>query len=122
MDDLSMRVIDYLQSDRIETKEETLSASQMLERFLFPKNLHYLTLAHISGGERRRLGLLKVLMEQPNILFLDEPTNDLDIDTLNVLEEFLDEFKGAVIVVSHDRYFLDKVCDHVLIFQNGSII
>ena len=122
MDDLSIRVIDYLQSDRIETKEETLSASQMLERFLFPKNLHYLTLAHISGGERRRLGLLKVLMEQPNILFLDEPTNDLDIDTLNVLEEFLDEFKGAVIVVSHDRYFLDKVCDHVLIFQNGSII
>ena len=122
MDDLSIRVIDYLQSNRIETKEETLSASQMLERFLFPKNLHYLTLAHISGGERRRLVLLKVLMEQPNILFLDEPTNDLDIDTLNVLEEFLDEFKGAVIVVSHDRYFLDKVCDHVLIFQNGSII
>ena len=122
MDDLSIRVIDYLQSDRIETKEETLSASQMLERFLFPKNLHYLTLAHISGGERRRLGLLKVLMSQPNILFLDEPTNDLDIDTLNVLEEFLDEFKGALIVVSHDRYFLDKVCDHVLIFQNGSIM
>ena len=120
MDDLSIRVIDYLESDRIETKEESLSASQMLERFLFPKNLHYLTLAHISGG-RRRLGLLKVLMSQPNILFLDEPTNDLDIDTLNVLEEFLDEFKGAVIVVSHDRYFLDKVCDHVLIFQSGSI-
>ena len=122
IDDLSVRVIDYLQSDRIETKDESLSASQMLERFLFPKNLHYLTLAHISGGERRRLGLLKVLMDQPNILFLDEPTNDLDIDTLNVLEEFLDEFKGALIVVSHDRYFLDKVCDHVLIFQNGSIM
>jgi len=94
----------------------------MLERFLFPKSMHYLTLAHCSGGERRRLGLLKVLMEQPNILFLDEPTNDLDIDTLQVLEEFLDEFKGAVIVVSHDRYFLDKLCDHVLIFNGSQII
>ena len=93
----------------------------MLERFLFPKSMHYLTLAHCSGGERRRLALLKVLMTQPNILFLDEPTNDLDIDTLNVLEEFLDEFKGAVITVSHDRYFLDKICDHVLIFNDFGV-
>ena len=122
IEDLSIRVIDYLKSDSIETKDEVLSASSMLERFLFPKNMHYLTLAHCSGGERRRLGLLKVLMEQPNILFLDEPTNDLDIDTLQVLEEFLDEFKGAVIVVSHDRYFLDKLCDHVLIFNGSQII
>jgi len=122
IEDLSIRVIDYLKSDSIETKDEVLSASSMLERFLFPKSMHYLTLAHCSGGERRRLGLLKVLMEQPNILFLDEPTNDLDIDTLQVLEEFLEEFKGAVIVVSHDRYFLDKLCDHVLIFNGSQII
>ncbi|MBP3399955.1 MAG: ABC-F family ATP-binding cassette domain-containing protein, partial [Erysipelotrichaceae bacterium] len=121
MDDLSIRVIDYLQSDAIETKFEVLNASTMLERFLFPKSMHYLTLAHCSGGERRRLALLKVLMTQPNILFLDEPTNDLDIDTLNVLEEFLDEFKGAVITVSHDRYFLDKICDHVLIFNDFGV-
>lgn len=121
MDDLSIRVIDYLHSDAIETKFEVLNASTMLERFLFPKSMHYLTLAHCSGGERRRLALLKVLMTQPNILFLDEPTNDLDIDTLNVLEEFLDEFKGAVITVSHDRYFLDKICDHVLIFNDFGV-
>ena len=121
MDDLSVRVIDYLEADVIETKEETLSAASMLERFLFPKNMHYLTLGHCSGGERRRLGLLKVLMQQPNILFLDEPTNDLDIDTLLVLEDFLEDYKGAVITVSHDRYFLDKVCDHVLIFSNGNV-
>ncbi len=121
MDDLSVRVIDYLNCNQIETKDETLSASSMLERFLFPKSMHYLTLAHCSGGERRRLALLKVLMSQPNVLLLDEPTNDLDLDTLGVLEEFLDEFKGAVIVISHDRYFLDKVCDHVLIFQDGTI-
>lgn len=121
MDDLSIRVIDYLKSDAIETKDEVLSAASMLERFLFPKTMHYLPLGHCSGGERRRLALLKVLMEQPNILFLDEPTNDLDIDTLHVLEEFLEEFKGAVVVVSHDRYFLDKVCDHVLIFHQGEI-
>ena len=121
MDDLSVRVIDYLNSDLIETKDETLSASSMLERFLFPKSMHYLTLAHCSGGERRRLALLKVLMSQPNVLLLDEPTNDLDLDTLQVLEEFLEEFNGAVLVISHDRYFLDKICDHVLIFQNGNI-
>lgn len=121
VEDLNIRVIDYLESDLIETKDEKLSASSMLERFLFPKNMHYLTLAHCSGGERRRLALCKVLMAQPNILFLDEPTNDLDIDTLEVLEEFLDEYKGAVIAVSHDRYFLDKICDHMMIFHDQTI-
>ena len=121
LEDLSIRVIDYLNSGLIETKDETLSASSMLERFLFPKSMHYLTLAHCSGGERRRLALLKVLMSQPNVLLLDEPTNDLDLDILQILEEFLEEFQGAVIVISHDRYFLDKVCDHVLIFHNGRI-
>ncbi len=121
IDDLSIRVMDYLKSNVVETKDEVLSVSSMLERFLFPKSMHYLTLGHCSGGERRRLALLKVLISQPNILFLDEPTNDLDIDTLGVLEEFLEEFKGAVITVSHDRYFLDKVCDHVLIFHDGQI-
>ena len=121
MEDLSMRVIDYIEESAKElaTSEGRISASAMLERFLFDKNAQYLTLDRLSGGERRRLYLLKVLMEAPNVLLLDEPTNDLDLVTLEVLEDYLDEFPGIVITVSHDRYFLDRVCDYVFVLENG---
>lgn len=117
--DLSLRVIDYLRQfgEHIETTEGTLSASQMLEKFLFPPDLQWNTIGRLSGGERRRLFLLTVVMGAPNILLLDEPTNDLDIDTLMILEDYLEGFQGAVLAVSHDRYFLDKVAD--LIFEIG---
>ena len=117
--DLTMRVIDYIEevSKVIEYDHMTLSAAQMLERFLFPRNMHYTTLSRLSGGERRRLYLLRVLMQEPNILLLDEPTNDLDILTLDVLEDYLDDFQGAIITVSHDRYFLDRVVDKVFVHQ-----
>ncbi|MCI1687295.1 ABC-F family ATP-binding cassette domain-containing protein [Schleiferilactobacillus harbinensis] len=95
---------------------ETVSASQLLERFLFPPRMHGLRISRLSGGEKRRLYLLKLLMGGPNVLLLDEPTNDLDIETLTILEDYLDTFPGAVITVSHDRYFLDKVCDSMLWF------
>ena len=113
--DLSMRVIDYI--EEVATVIGDITAAQMLERFLFPRNMHYTTLDRLSGGERRRLYLLRVLMQEPNILLLDEPTNDLDILTLDVLEDYLDDFKGAIIAVSHDRYFLDRVVDKVFVHQ-----
>ena len=94
----------------------------MLERFLFSSDMQYTPIAKISGGERRRLYLLKVLMQSPNVLILDEPTNDLDIATLRVLEDFLDEFAGIVITVSHDRYFLDRTVDRIAAFENGNIV
>jgi ATP-binding cassette subfamily F protein uup len=105
------KVIDYIrdESDSIETPEGKLSATQMLERFLFPSDLQWNTIGRLSGGERRRLYLLRILMQAPNVLLLDEPTNDLDIETLGILEEYLEQFSGAVVAVSHDRYFLDKV-------------
>ncbi len=114
--DPAMRVIDYLREvgDSLETSEGRFSASQMLEQFLFPSNCHYQQIGRLSGGERRRLFLLRILMEAPNILLLDEPTNDLDIQTLMILEQFLESFQGAVVAVAHDRYFLDKVADHIL--------
>lgn len=117
--DLNMRVIDYIEevSKVVEYDHSTLTAAQMLERFLFPRNMHYTTLSRLSGGERRRLYLLRVLMQEPNILLLDEPTNDLDILTLDVLEDYLDDFQGAIIAVSHDRYFLDRVVDKVFVHQ-----
>lgn len=116
------RVIDTISniSDSITTTQGELNASMMLERFLFPKSMHYQKVDRLSGGEKRRLHLLQVLMSQPNILLLDEPTNDLDITTLSILEDYLEDFPGAVICVSHDRFFLDKVVDHVLeIRENG---
>ena len=121
--DLSKKVIEYITDTKneIKTLEGTYSASQMLERFLFDSKMQYTPIGRLSGGERRRLYLLKVLMQEPNILFLDEPTNDLDIATLQILEDYLDNFPGAVIVVSHDRYFLDRICDKLFVFQNGSI-
>ena len=111
-----MRMIDYIREkgDSIETEEGRLSASQLLEKFLFPGSEQYKPIGRLSGGERRRLFLIRILMDAPNVLLLDEPTNDLDIRTLMILEDFLDSFKGAVIAVSHDRYFLDKMADHIL--------
>lgn len=117
--DNSLRVIDYIKNiaEIITTEDGTVTASQMLERFLFPGDLQYNTIGKLSGGERRRLYLLSILMKAPNILMLDEPTNDLDIETLTVLEDYLDSFSGAVVVVSHDRYFLDRVVDRIFEYQ-----
>lgn len=118
------RVIDYIkdEAEYVRTSEGLVSASKMLERFLFSSDMQYTPIAKISGGERRRLYLLKVLMQSPNVLILDEPTNDLDIATLRVLEDFLDEFAGIVITVSHDRYFLDRTVDRIAAFENGNIV
>lgn len=118
------RVIDYIKdvAEFVETSDGKLSASVMLEKFLFDSNLQWSFISKLSGGERRRLYLLKVLMQSPNILLLDEPTNDLDIQTLSILEEYLDSFGGAVIVVSHDRYFLDKCVDRIFAFEENGII
>jgi ATP-binding cassette subfamily F protein uup len=120
----SLRVIDYVKSfaEFFVTADGTLSASQMLEKFLFPPDLQWNTISRLSGGERRRLYLLSVLMTAPNILLLDEPTNDLDIETLMILEDYLESFNGAVIAVSHDRYFLDKAADMIFEFQDGGKI
>ncbi|WP_047984751.1 ABC-F family ATP-binding cassette domain-containing protein [Ornithinibacillus californiensis] len=120
-----MRVVDFIKevAEVIHTKDgDVITAEQMLERFLFPRSEQYNYIRKLSGGERRRLYLLKILMTEPNVLFLDEPTNDLDIQTLGVLEEYLDHFPGVVITVSHDRYFLDRVVDKLLVFEgNGRI-
>lgn len=124
--DESLRVIDYIkeQAEFLPTADgKLISAAQMLERFLFPSELQWIPIGKISGGERRRLYLLRVLMGAPNVLLLDEPTNDLDIQTLTILEDYLDDFPGAVIAVSHDRYFLDRVVDKILAFSgDGRII
>lgn len=115
--DPSIKAIDYIRrvSQEIQTPEGTLTATQMMEKFLFPTDLQYTEIGRLSGGERRRLYLLRVLMEAPNVLVLDEPTNDLDIETLSVLEDYLQQFPGVVIAVSHDRYFLDKLMNHVFV-------
>lgn len=117
--DLNLRVIETVQrvAMEVETGEGRLSASQMLERFLFPSHQHAQAVRMLSGGERRRLYLLTVLMRAPNVLIMDEPTNDLDIETIEVLEDYLEHFPGAVIAVSHDRYFLDKIASHILEFS-----
>ena len=122
--DPAQRVIDYIRdtAEYVLTTEGRISASQMLEKFLFNPSMQYSPIGKLSGGEKRRLYLLKVLVEAPNILFLDEPTNDLDIETLAILEDFLDVFNGAVVAVSHDRYFLDKTVDRIFAFEgNGKI-
>jgi ATP-binding cassette subfamily F protein uup len=116
------RVIDYIRSvaERIETSDGTfITAGQMLEKFLFTSAMQYAPIGALSGGEQRRLYLLRILMGAPNVLLLDEPTNDLDIQTLITLEEYLDNFSGCVIVVSHDRYFLDRTVEHVFRFEGG---
>ncbi len=108
-------------SNDLKTLDGTMSAKMMLERFLFDARLQYSKVGLLSGGEKRRLYLLKVLMSAPNVLLLDEPTNDLDIQTLQILEDYLDSFNGIVITVSHDRYFLDRCCDTLFAFENGAI-
>ncbi len=117
--DQSLRVIDFIKeiAEVIKTPEGLVTASKMLERFLFTSDLQWNTISKLSGGEQRRLYLLSILMGAPNVLLLDEPTNDLDIETLTILEDYLERFNGAVIVVSHDRYFLDKVVDTIFEFE-----
>ena len=119
--DPSLRVIEYIRetADIVRTPEGTVTAAQMLERFLFNSELQWNRIEKLSGGERKRLYLLKILMQAPNILLLDEPTNDLDITTLTILEDYLRSFSGAVIAVSHDRYFLDKMASEIFEFRNG---
>jgi len=120
----SIRVIDYIKdiAEYVQTEDGSISASQMLERFLFPPDQQYSPIGKLSGGEKRRLNLLKVLVEAPNVLVLDEPTNDLDITTLTILEDYLDHFQGIVIVVSHDRYFLDRTVNRIFSFEEDGFI
>lgn len=124
--DGSMKVIDYIKSvaEVIHGADgSVLTASQMLERFLFPPSIQWTEISRLSGGEKRRLYLLRILMEEPNVLLLDEPTNDLDIQTLTILEDYLEQFAGAVIVVSHDRYFLDRTVEHLFsVQQDGTLL
>mgnify|MGYP001217287633 FL=1 len=119
-----IRVIDYIRdvADYIQPPGGKISASQMLERFLFTPSMQYTPLSKLSGGEKRRLYLLKVLMDAPNVLVLDEPTNDLDIATLRILEDYLDSFQGIVLAVSHDRYFLDRIAGRIFAFEGGGEI
>lgn len=121
--DPEIRVIDYIKNtaEYVKTRDGSLSASQMLDKFLFPPKEQYSLIKNLSGGEKRRLNLLRVLMEAPNVLILDEPTNDLDIKTLTILEDYLDSFDGIVIAVSHDRYFLDRVVRRIFAFENGRL-
>lgn len=122
--DDDQRIIKYIEeiASNIKTKDGYMSASQMLERFLFPPYMHSVKIGALSGGEKRRLYLLSILMQAPNVLIFDEPTNDLDIDTLTVLEDYLDDFPGAVIIVSHDRYFLDRLTVRTFAFEEGGYI
>lgn len=123
--DESLKVIDYIKNvaEYVMTKDGRVSASMMLERFLFPSSVQYTTISRLSGGEKRRLYLLRILMDAPNVLLLDEPTNDLDIRTLTILEDYLDSFQGIVITVSHDRYFLDRMVKRIFAFEgNGDVI
>jgi ATP-binding cassette subfamily F protein uup len=122
--DESMRVIEYIrsQAEYITNDDGQISAAKMLEKFLFPPTTHWQSISKLSGGEKRRLYLLIILMSAPNVILLDEPTNDLDIMTLTILESYLNDFKGAVIVISHDRYFLDRVADNLFIFEGDAVI
>lgn len=123
--DESMKLIEYVRerAEYVKTANGVITASQMLERFLFPRHVHYTRIEKLSGGEKRRLYLLRVLMDAPNVLILDEPTNDLDIQTMTILEDYLDSFDGIVIAVSHDRYFLDRVTRRIFAFEeNGCLV
>lgn len=123
--DRKQRVIDYIRdtAEYITVPEGKISASKMLERFLFTPDMQYAPIEKLSGGEKRRLYLLKILMESPNVLILDEPTNDLDIATLTILEDYLDHFQGIVVTVSHDRYFLDRIVQRIFAFEgDGRIV
>ena len=123
--DESLKVIDYIRNvaEFVQTKDGSVSASQMLERFLFPGSIQHTKIEKLSGGEKRRLYLLRILMDAPNVLLLDEPTNDLDIRTLTILEDYLDSFPGIVVTVSHDRYFLDRVVRRIFAFEGlGAVV
>ena len=122
--DESLKVIDYIKNvaEYVQTRDGSVSASQMLERFLFPASVQYTAISRLSGGEKRRLYLLRILMDAPNVLLLDEPTNDLDIQTLTILEDYLDGFPGIVIAVSHDRYFLDRMVRRIFAFEGGGAV
>lgn len=122
--DQSLKVIEYIKdtAEYIETSDGTITAAKMCERFLFTGAMQYTQIERLSGGEKRRLYLLKILMEAPNILILDEPTNDLDIQTLTILEEYLSTFPGIVVTVSHDRYFLDKIATRIFAFEGDGLI
>jgi ATP-binding cassette subfamily F protein uup len=117
------RLIDVVSeaAQQVKLGGSTLSASQLLERFLFPPAQQHQPVARLSGGERRRLHLCRLLIEAPNVLLLDEPTNDLDVQTLSVLEDFLEDFQGCVVIVSHDRYFLDRTVDRLFSFEDGEL-
>ena len=122
--DESKRVLDYIKdvAEFIRTPEGLISATIMCERFLFTSDMQYSPIAKLSGGEKRRLYLLRVLMEAPNVIILDEPTNDLDIQTLRILEDYLDRFPGIILTVSHDRYFLDRVVTRIFSFEGNGMI
>lgn len=123
--DESLKVIDYIRgvAEYVRTGDGSISASQMLERFLFPPSVQHTVIGRLSGGEKRRLYLLRILMDAPNVLLLDEPTNDLDIQTLTILEDYLDHFQGIVVTVSHDRYFLDRMVRRIFAFEgNGAVV
>ena len=122
--DETMRVIDYVRdtAEVIRTADGTITASQLCEKFLFTGAMQYSVIAKLSGGEKRRLYLLKILMEAPNLLVLDEPTNDLDVQTLTILEDYLKSFPGIIVAVSHDRYFLDKIAERIFAFEPGGMI
>ncbi|MFZ5944962.1 MAG: ABC-F family ATP-binding cassette domain-containing protein [Bacillota bacterium] len=123
--DANQRVIEYIRegAEIVKTADgQLITAEQMLERFLFSRGMQWTYIGKLSGGERRRLYLLRILMEEPNVLFLDEPTNDLDTQTLTILEDYLDSFPGVVITVSHDRFFLDRVVDNLIVFEGDGVI
>lgn len=122
--DENLKVIDYIRNaaEYVQTRDGSISASQMLERFLFPGSMQHTVIGRLSGGEKRRLYLLRILMEAPNVLILDEPTNDLDIRTLTILEDYLDNFQGIVITVSHDRYFLDRTVRRIFAFEGAGAV
>ena len=122
--DLNQRVYDFIHeiAEEVKTDEGTFSASQMMDRFLFPRDLQSVPIGRLSGGERRRLYLLSVLMEAPNVLLLDEPTNDLDVMTLSILEDYLQGFPGPILIVSHDRFFLDKLAESIFEVRDGEVL
>lgn len=122
--DESLKVIDYIRNvaEVVQARDGSITASQMLERFLFPGSMQHTLVGKLSGGEKRRLYLLRILMDAPNVLLLDEPTNDLDIQTLTVLEDYLDSFPGIVVAVSHDRYFLDRVARRIFAFEGAGAV
>lgn len=122
--DLNQKVFDFIYgiAHEVKTDEGTFSAKTMLERFLFTPDLQQTVIGRLSGGERRRVYLLSVLMAAPNVLLLDEPTNDLDLETLNILEDYLDGFQGAIVAVSHDRYFLDRVTRKLFALEDGELV